>query len=114
MSDLTIDLEVRAVLRTPTEGSEGTTEELVLQRSGRSAFFFDPKWWQIPAFCVANLQGMLAESRLWGLWMLHQTGLQVSRCDINIYRCDNPEDIAMSKFPPLQRRLIASAGQLEQ
>lgn len=40
MSDLTIDLEVRAVLRTPTEGSEGMTEELVLQRSGRSASFF--------------------------------------------------------------------------
>lgn len=37
MSDLTIDLEVRAVLRTPaTEGSEGMTEELVLQRPGRS------------------------------------------------------------------------------
>ena len=37
LSDLTIDLEVRAVLRTPpeTEGGEGVTEEIVLQRLGQ-------------------------------------------------------------------------------
>ena len=36
LSDLTIDLEVRAVVRTPPEkeGSEGVTEEIVLQRLG--------------------------------------------------------------------------------
>ena len=37
LSDLTIDLEVRAVVR-QTEGSEGVTEEVVLQRPDLEAF----------------------------------------------------------------------------
>ncbi|CAL1133620.1 unnamed protein product [Cladocopium goreaui] len=41
LSDLTIDLEVRAVVRTPpeTEGSEGVTEQIVLQRNARGVTF---------------------------------------------------------------------------
>eukprot|EP00438_Fugacium_kawagutii_P011762 Skav222936 [mRNA] locus=scaffold1489:469286:472733:- [translate_table: standard] len=41
LSDLTIDLEVRAVVRSPPEtaGSEGATEEIVLQRNARGVTF---------------------------------------------------------------------------
>lgn len=52
LSDLTIDLEVRAVVRSPPETEEseqsGATEEIVLQRpergpsSGEVCFFFWP------------------------------------------------------------------------
>jgi hypothetical protein len=75
LSDLTIDLEVRAVVRTPpeTEGSEGVTEQIVLQRLGQFQFvsiqlcFLADKQCDKGQTCHAEsfcVQGMLVESRL--------------------------------------------------